>query len=456
MKVTVLQENLAHGLNIVSRAVSTRSTLPVLGNVLVATDEGRLRLSATNLELGITCWIGAKIEEEGSTTVPARTFTELVGTLSPYAGLTDQQVDLTLNVRTQTLNVHCGASNTDLKCIDSQEFPPMPSPEIADGVQIGVADFKEMIQQVAFAASTDEARPILTGVLVTVSPFPPQISPTSQSGAAEARSKETGYLTLAAADGFRLSVRKTILPGPPPRPVSAIIPARALTELARITGAASPGSEASARGEGDSSKKEREQTITMHLPPGRGQVIFRWKDVELVSQLIEGNFPDFEQIIPRTYKTRTVVSTAAFLKACKQAEIFAREGSHIARLNIYPPGSFGRPTAGALAAGDEASPKGATPSAGESIGVLRTEGPGSLVITGQSEETGSSQTEIPATVEGAPLLIAFNVRYLREVLEVIKTPEVALETTMETSPGLIRPVGEDNFVHVIMPMHLGS
>src|SRR5512136_52790 len=153
MKVTVLQESLARGLGIVSRAVSPRSTLPVLSNVLIATDEGRLRLSATNLELGITCWIGAKIQEEGSTTVPARTFAELVTTLS------DKQVDMSLNVRTQTLNVHCGASNTDLKCIDSQEFPPMPTPDLAHGIQVNVADLKEMIQQVAFAASADEARP---------------------------------------------------------------------------------------------------------------------------------------------------------------------------------------------------------------------------------------------------------------------------------------------------------
>ena len=125
MKVTVFQENLAHGLTIVSRAVSPRSTLPVLANILVATDEGRLRLSATNLELGITCWIGAKIEEEGSTTVPARTFTDLVSTLP------DDQVDMDLNVRTQTLNVRCGASNTDMKCIDCAGVPahagaPMP------------------------------------------------------------------------------------------------------------------------------------------------------------------------------------------------------------------------------------------------------------------------------------------------------------------------------------------
>lgn len=377
MKISVLQENLAHGLNIVSRAVSPRSTLPVLANVLVATDEGRLRLSATNLELGITCWIGAKILEEGSTTVPARTFTELVSTL------TDKQVDMSLTVRTQTLNMQCGSSNTDLKCIDSQEFPPMPTLDLTDGIQINVADFKEMIQQVAFAASTDEARPVLTGVLITV---------------------DGEMITLAAADGFRLSVRKAVLSSGVPRPVSATIPARALTELARIAG------------DGD-------QEITMVLPPGRGQVIFHLKDVELVSQLIEGTFPDYEQIIPRGYQTRSVLSTSAFLKACKQAEIFAREGSHIARINITPGGELK---------------------------------PGTIMISGQSEETGFNQTEIDASIEGPPLLIAFNVRFLREVLDVIKTPNVALETTLDTAPGVIRPVGEDSFLHVIMPMHLGN
>ena len=377
MKVSVLQENLAHGLSIVSRAVSTRSTLPVLSNVLVATDDGRLRLSATNLELGITCWIGAKIEEEGSTTVPARTFTELVSTLS------DKQVDMHLNVRTQTLNVHCGASNTDLKCIDAQEFPPIPVPDLDSGIQINVTDLKEMIQQVAFAASTDEARPILTGVLLNV---------------------KEDKITLSAADGFRLSIRNAELSSPVSRPISAVIPARALTELARISA-------------------DSEQTITMMLPPGRGQVIFHMKNVELVSQLIEGSFPDLEQLVPRKYNTRTVVSTSAFLKACKQAEIFAREGSHIARINMLPGGELQ---------------------------------PGQVEISGQSEETGFNQTVIDATIEGSAQLIAFNVRFLREVLDVIKTPNVAIETTSDASPGVIKPVGEDTFIHVIMPMHLAS
>ncbi len=376
MNVSVLQKNLAHGLSIVSRAVSPRSTLPVLANILIATDEGRLRLSATNLEMGITCWIGARIKEDGATTVPARTFTDLVNTLN------EQQVDLSLDSRTQTLRVECGPSNTNVKCIEAEEFPPMPIADISEGVVLNVSDFKEMIQQVAFAASTDEARPILTGVLVQV---------------------EGDSITLSATDGFRLSVRKAALSSPASAPMRAVVPARALSELARIAG------------DGD-------ETLTMLLLENRNQVVFRLKDAELVSQLIEGSYPDVTQIIPRSYQTRTVLSTKAFLKACKQAEIFAREGSLIARLNIVPGGEMK---------------------------------PGTVEISGQSEEIGSSRNVVEASIEGNAMLIAFNVRYLRDVLEVIKTPNVALETTADNAPGVLRPIGDEEFLHVIMPMHLG-
>jgi DNA polymerase-3 subunit beta len=288
MKVTVLQENLARGLSIVSRAVSPRTTLPVLANILIATDEGRLRLSATNLELGITCWIPARIDENGSTTVPSRTFSDLVNTLP------GDQVQLSLDLKTQNLHVQSGASNNDIKCIDAQEFPPLPIPEMKDAIQLNVADFKEMIHQVAFAASTDEARPVLMGVLMNV---------------------EKDNVTMAAADGFRLSVRKAQLSQKVSNPINIISPARALNELARIA-------------------SDAEEPIYMVVPKNRGQVLFRVKEVEVVSQLIEGTFPDYHQIIPRNYKSRTLVSTATLLKACKQAEIFAREGSNVARLDI--------------------------------------------------------------------------------------------------------------------------
>lgn len=377
MKVTVLQENLARGLGVVSKAVSPRSTLPVLANVLIASDEGRLRLSATNLELGITCWIPARIEEEGSTTVPARTFSDLVSTLPA------DQVSLKLDVPTQTLNVRSGTSTNDIKCIDAQEFPPLPVTDLEGAVQINSGDFREMIHQVAFAASSDEARPVLMGVLIQV---------------------DKDKMTMAAADGFRLSVRKAVLAAPVPAPVSAIVPAQALKELARVAG-------------------DGEEPIYMVLPKGRGQVIFRVKDVEVVSQLIDGTFPDFQQIIPRSYKSRTLVSTAALLKACRQAEIFAREGSNVVRLNIKS------------AQGD-----------------LQ---PSEVEISAISEETGKNETIVEATVDGGGLLIAFNVKFLREALEVIRTPNVALETSAPNAPGVIRPVGDENFLHVIMPMHLG-
>lgn len=375
MKVSVSQQQLAHGLSIVSRAVSARSTLPVLSNILVATDEGRLRLSATNLELGISCWIGAQVTEEGSVTVPARTVNDLVSTLA------NEPVQLSLNVKTQTLTLQCGASNHDIKGIDAQEYPPIPVPDLTQGIELNVADFREMIQQVAFAASSDESRPNLQGVLMTI------------NGA---------EMVMVATDGFRVSVRKAVLSTPASQSANIIIPARALTELARIA-------------------VDGEQTITMVVPPGRSQVIFHLKDAELSSTLLEGNFPDYKAILPRSFKTSTILPTAALLKACRQAEIIARDGNYSVRLDIKP----------------------------------GAEGPGTVELSSQSEETGSSDIVVDANVEGSGLVIAFNVRFMREVLDVIRTPNVVLETNANNTPGMLRPVGDENFQHVIMPMHLG-
>ena len=376
MKVSCLQENLAKGLSIVSRAVAPRSTLPVLGNVLLATDNARLRLSATNLELGITCWIGAKVEEEGSTTVPAKTFADFVNTLP------QEKVEMALVVRTQTLTLSCGRMQAHVKGIDAQEFPLIPPADIDHALQLNVDDFREMINHVTFAAATDEARPLLTGVLAKI---------------------EGGQLTLAAADGFRLSVRTAQLSSPAADSVNVIIPARALAELGRIITA--------------------EEPVYMSLPPGRGQVIFHHGNVELVSQLIEGTFPEYTNIIPKAHTTRTVMSTADFRKACKSSDIFAREASHTARLKIKP--------------GSDLTP-------------------GQVVVSANAAETGDNVAELDASVDGGGVEIAFNVKYLVDVLNVIETPNVALETSTATSPGVIRPVGRDDFLCVIMPMHIGK
>lgn len=375
MKVSVSQQQLAHGLSMVSRAVSPRSTLPVLANVLLATDEGRLRLAATNLELGISCWIGAQIGEEGSITIPARLLSDLVNTLP------NDTVQLAVNPNTFTLSVHCGTSATEIKGIDAQEFPPMPAADPAEGMQMKITDFKEMVQQVAFAASADEARPVLQGVQTIVN---------------------GSEITMAATDGFRISVRKCNLPEPAHRPLSMIIPARALNEISRIA-------------------QDGENTVTLIAPPGRGQVIFHLETAELVSQLIDGNFPDYKVIMPRSFKTHVILSTSGLLKACKQAEIIARNGNNVVRLSLQK----------------------------------HEDRPGEVEVSAQSEETGTNETRIDANIEGAAMVVAFNVRFLREVLEVIKTPNLVIETNDQKSPARVQPVGDEAYQHVIMPMHLG-
>ena len=376
MKVSCLQENLSKGLGIVGRAVSPRSTLPVLGNVLLATDAGRLKLSATNLEVGINCWIGAKVEDEGATTVPARTFVDLVNALPP------EQVDMELVVRTQTLNLRAGRSEANIKGIDAQEFPIVPVPEGEDGISVEADVLRTAVSQVAFAAATDDSRPILTGVLAKF---------------------EDAQLTLAAADGFRLSVRTIPLPHPVSDPFSIIIPARALTELGRISG-------------------EQKDPIVITVTPTRNQVLFQLTDIVLVSQLIDGNFPDYRQIIPRECTTHTVVDTAAFLKACKTALIFARDAAHITRVHVKP--------------GSELTP-------------------GHIIVSATSAETGDDVSEFDASIEGEEIEIAFNVKYMIDLLSVVGAPQVALDTTTSSSPGVVRPVGDADYTHVIMPMHLG-
>ncbi|HDQ71961.1 MAG TPA: DNA polymerase III subunit beta [Chloroflexi bacterium] len=376
MKVSCLQENLSKGLGIVGRAVSPRSTLPVLGNVLLATDEGRLKLSATNLEVGINCWIGAKVEEDGAITVPARTFIDLVNALPT------ERVDMELIVRTQTLNLRAGRSEANIKGIDAQEFPIVPVSDGEGGISIEAEALRTAIQQTAFAAATDESRPILTGVYAKF---------------------EESTLTLAAADGYRLSVRTIPLPQPVPDPFSIIVPARALTELGRISG-------------------EQEEPIVVTVTPTRNQVLFQLTNTVLVSQLIDGNFPDYKQIIPQDRNTHTVIDTATLLKACKTALIFARDAAHITRIHVKP--------------GSDLSP-------------------GHVVVSATSAETGDDVSELDANVEGEEIEVAFNVKYMIDVLSVIDTPQVALDTTMSSSPGVLRPVGDVDFIHVIMPMHLG-
>lgn len=377
MRVSCLQDNLAHGLNLVGRAVSTRSPLPVLSNVLMATDNGRLRLSATDTKMSIVAWIGASVEEDGSLTVPSRTLTDLVNTLSP------ERVDMDVSVRTSSLNLVCGATTAKIKGIDAQEFPIMPEPsDDDDWLPIPADVLREAIAKVIIASARDDSRPILTGVLLGF---------------------EDGLLTLAAADGFRLSVVEVPLDVEFYEGFQLVVPARALNELLRVSA-------------------DEHEVINLVLPRDRSQVIFRLTDIDLSAQLIgDGVFPDYRQIIPTGLTTRTVLDTADFLRACKRADIFAREANHTIRVTVEPKDG--------------------------TIGVVR--------VKATSAETGENEVVMDVTIEGQGLEIAFNVRYLIDVLGVISQDRIMLGTTRSDKPGMIQPVGDSSFTYVIMPMHIG-
>ncbi|OQY82493.1 MAG: DNA polymerase III subunit beta [Chloroflexi bacterium UTCFX4] len=379
MKVSVSQENLARGIAIVSRAVATRSTLPVLSHILLATEGGRLKLAATNLEIGITHWIPAQVKTEGAITVPARQIADYVNALPP------DTVEMELNSKTQTLHLKCARYDANIKGVDASEFPIIPV--ISDGVNqkifIESDALKNIIAQTTFSAAQDDSRPVLTGVLAKFD-------------------KDT--VTFASADGFRLSVRSALLGSKLDAPISVIIPAKTLTDVSRIMG-------------------DQDAPVEIAITENRSQVMFHLANTDLVSQLIDGNFPDFNQIIPKTRTTRTVMNTNELQNAVKAASVFARESSNTVRLNI---------------------------SSGNDMGG------GRVVITAQSAETGDNVGEIDATVEGDPIEIAFNARFLADVLVVLNSPQMALETLGAASPGVIKPVGRDDFTHVIMPMHIGK
>jgi DNA polymerase III subunit beta len=374
MRVSVLQENLARGLSIVNRAITSRPSMPVLANVLIATEDARLKLSATNLELGITTRIGAKVEEDGAITVPAKTFLELIANLPP------ERVDLELDPRTLTLSILCGGKSAQIKGIDASEFPAVPEADADTGMEVPGDAFRDMIEQVAFSAAKEDNRPMLTGVMVKF---------------------EGDEVTLAAADGYRLAVRTHTLETPVANEVTMIVPARTLAELSRII-------------------TENDQKVYVSIPPGRSQVMFHLEAVDMVSQLIDGKFPPYEQIIPKNYSTRTQVYSSELLRACKWAEIFAREAANTIRVRITPAENN-------MAAGQ-------------------------LLMMAQSQEKGDNQWTIDASIDGPGLEVSFNVRYLIEVLNVLNDEQVVIETSGAAAAGVIKPSGRDNYTYVVMPM----
>ena len=372
MKLSVMQENLARGLSVVSRAVSNRSTLPVLANVLLKTEDAGLKLTATNLEIGITYWVPGKIEVDGATTVPAKLLTDLVNSLP--AG---DRVDLEVQAG-DVLHLRCGRFETHIKGIDADEFPAIGAAGERPTTRIAQNVLRRALAETAFAAASDEARPILTGVLARF---------------------EGDQLTLAAADNYRIAVKTILILDAVPE-TSVVIPARALNELARIL-------------------SDVDDPVEVVLAGGRNQILFHLDGIDLVSRLIDGQFPNYQQVVPQSHTTRAVLDREELLRAVRPAALIAHESANIVKLQVSAEGE-----------------------------------PGSTVSA--NAEVGDHVGQVEAAVEGDGTTIAFNARYLADVLTNVAADQFALELNGPLSPGVFKPIGDGHYIHVVMPVRTTS
>ena len=372
MKLSVMQENLARGLQVVSRAVSARSTLPVLNNVLLRTEDGGLKLTATNLEIGIIYWVPGKIETAGAMTVPARLLTDIINGLPA-----NERVDLEQQAQ-ETLHITAGRFETHVKGIDAEEFPAIPSAGERPTTRIPQNVLRHALEEVTFAAATDEARPILTGVLAKF---------------------EGNQLTLAAADNYRIAV-KTIPVLDAVEETSVVVPARSLHELSRVLA-------------------DTDDPIDLVLSPSRNQILFHLEGVDLVSRLIDGQFPNYQQVIPKSYTTRATVDRDQLLKAVRLASLIASSSANIVKLHVGKDTETG-------------------------------------VTVSAAADVGDNKSDVEAQVEGDGTTIAFNARYLIDVLANVGADQFSIELNGPLSPGVFRPVEDGQYVHVVMPVKTTS
>lgn len=295
MKITAAQEQLSHALRIAGRAVATRSPLPITTNVLLACEDGRVKVSATNLDIAISTWIDAAVAEEGAITLPAKLLSEFVDNLP------GGPVDLTVKKGGNSAHISSGRFEANVRGMPADDFPVIPTADEEPAATIEPGLLKEMIDQVAFATAADDTRPMLTGVLATFS---------------------GSELTLAATDGFRMAIRTGELSAAATGDFSVIIPGRTMAELGRIL-------------------PEGETPVEIAVTPNRNQVVFRAPDLHVVSRLLEGTYPNYRQIVPTKFATKVVVGTGDLLKATKIASFFSRDNSNAITMEIQPGGEAG-------------------------------------------------------------------------------------------------------------------
>ena len=405
MKLSIKQDELAKGLGIVGKAVSTKATLPVLNNILLEASKedggetGCLKLAATNLSISLIYQVNCAVAKTGGVTIPARLLTEFVTSLATHAK--DASIELELNDETQTLHIKCGRSEANIRGIHTDDFPSvgMADHNVARLCTMQAAVLKEAISQVAFAASQDETRPVLTAVYAVF---------------------EGDKLVLAAADSFRLAVKHTTLLDSVATPKTLLLPSKAMTEFARLL----------------SDSGDADNQVDIYVSNNDSKAFFVYQNIVFATSLVEGNFPNYQQIIPKSSTTTVTVATNQLMQAVKTANIFAKDSNgNIVRLSVM-----------ASELGVEIDEQ-----SGASMPVTTFD---KLLITANSNEVGDNKSELDIVLEGDNNQIAFNAKYMVDVLNVIDVEKIVLELLDGSKPGVVKPVGKDDYVYVIMPMHL--
>ncbi len=368
MKATLKRDNLLTALNTTLRAVSLKATLPILANVNIATQGSKLLFTSTNLELGLNYWCDATVAQEGSLSVPARVVSEFVNSL------TSESVEL--EVSEENLTIKSNDGEATIAGISSSEFPPVPSLGTEGAIFLDPNEFGRAVSSVAFAASSDTSRAVLNSILLAFN---------------------QDSLSLVATDGYRLGQKKWSRETGVAE--SVIIPAKSLYEISRVV------SEVAVEGE----------ELKVYINKEKNQALFGLEKVHMATRLVDGQYPNYAQIIPSSFSARAVVETQALLKATRTASVLARDLGSVIRASFEKD---------------------------------------KLTLLSSTTQVGDSKTSVAISYEGEPITVAFNQRFLSEALGAINTSQLTIELNSATQPLLLKGVGDESYLHLIMPVRM--
>jgi len=368
MKVSLLQTHLMSALTKTTRVISSKAQLPILQNILMETHEEFLYIAGTNTETTVVTKTNAKIEKPGGVCVPAKLFMEFVSTLP------EGQVDCVY--KEGSLLITCGGYEATIPCVAREEFPPLP--EITKGKEIEVpkTTLVSSLEEVLFAAAIDEGRPVLTGIKIK---------------------KTNEGVLMVATDGYRLSLKKvSVSLG---EDTDVIIPSRALLEVVRI------------------GQEEKKDDKMFFKKVDESQLGFFIGNTEVYTRLIDGEYPNFEKILPKQYTTRVTIQKELLVKATKSAALFARDNANIIKFHIEE---------------------------------------GKVIVSANTPQVGKNTIELDAEVEGEGGDIAFNSRFVIDFLNHFGEDVVVFEMTGSLNPGVFKSPKQDDFLHIIMPVRTAA